>query len=316
MGYVTPIDAGIEMGLPGGESDLHRIIDRLQIGSVALTAAEFQLPDAQDTRIRASFIDNDELGLGRDEGQHQARFGQMILNGNGYYERPLLAAMKPFEHALKVHPNEALANEWLASNYLNSQSDRQLAYLPLGVWQNAQGINHLISLYEHDVISYDSIFWADREGQPEALRPATIEHALTDCIRGLGYLHGVGLAHTDAEAKNLAADLGGIRFIDLEDSVLLPRKGNKIEASDKTLRLVRNDIEMFFDSTVQVDENRQPIGEVLGKRNMDQKLAQIYRAGLKAGRADTGIDMPDLPTRHNEYFKTTIEHTLAVAAKS
>src|SRR4051812_47338253 len=86
MGSVVPMDANAEMGALGDESDLHRIIDRLQIGTVALTAAEFHLPQEEGDGIRASFINKEEMGFGRDEGQHQTRFGQMILNGHGYHE--------------------------------------------------------------------------------------------------------------------------------------------------------------------------------------------------------------------------------------
>lgn len=44
------------------------------------------------------------------------------------------------------------------NNFMNEVTDRQLAFLPLGVWKNVEGINHLITLYEHDVTTYDNVF--------------------------------------------------------------------------------------------------------------------------------------------------------------
>ena len=316
MGNVTPLSsAEIPDEFDASERGIARLMASVPLGSVALLDSEFRLPDVPTTAKshRASFIDNAELGLGRDEARHQPRFGQMILNGVGLHERPILIAAKPFHGEEDEHPDTYLQREWTASNYLNSLSDRELAFIPLGVWRTAEGINHLLSLYEHDVKSYDNVFWADKSITPEALRSTNIEHALTDCLRGLGYLHGVGLVHTDAEAKNMAADFSGVRFIDLEGIKQLPRKGSQVENSETTINLVRHDIETFFDSTIQVEENRADIAPVLAKSTTVRRLAQVYRAGLRQGKKEAGIKMPALDTTTDEYFKSTINHTLAVA---
>ena len=301
-----------------GERGIARLMNSVPLGSLALLDTEFNLPDvpASAKPHRATFIDSNELGLGRDEARHQPRFGQMVLNGFGLHERPILVAAKPFHGSEDEDPNTYLRREWAAGNYLNSLSDRQLAYLPLGVWRTAEGVNHLISLYEHDVKSYDNTFWADKNTSPEALRAANVEHALVDCLRGLGYLHGVGLVHTDAEAKNLAANFGGVRFIDLEGIKQLPRKGATVEDSPKTINLIRHDIETFFDSTIQVDENHSSIAPVLAKSKMVEKLAKVYRSGLHQGKNEAGIKIPNLETSSDGYFKSTIGHTLAIASNT
>lgn len=149
---------------------------------------------------------------------------------------------------------------------------------------------------------------------PEALRHENIEHAFIDCLRGLGYLHGVGLVHTDAEVKNMAADFGGYRFIDLEGTKQLHRKGSVIEESNDTVALIRRDIETFFDSSIQVDENRQAISSVLAKSTIVKRLAQVYRAGMRQGSSEAGLKAPSLSTNTDEYFKNTIEHTLTIAS--
>lgn len=314
MGNVSTLSsAEIPDDIQLGERGIARLMTVVPVGSLALLDTEFDFPDMPGKPPRASFIDSPELGLGRDEGRHQPRFGQMIINGAGLHERPILVTVKPFNGSTDKQPDELMQREWAASNYLNSLSDRQLAYLPLGAWRTAKGVNHLISLYEHDVKSYDNVFWADKELSPEALRAQTIEHALNDCIRGLGYLHGLGLVHTDAEVKNLAANLSGIRFIDLEGIKQLPREGTTVEDSGETVRLIRNDLETLFDSTIQVDENRKAVANVLAKPKMDERLAKTYRAGLRQAKAEADVKMPPLSVSTVKYFKNTIDHTLKIA---
>jgi hypothetical protein len=315
LGNVSTLP-GIEIpdAIRDGEASLARLVASIPLGSTALIDTEFRLPGIGDKPIRASFIESSELALGRDEGRHEPRFGQMILNGAGLHERPILVAIKPFNASTDNHPDILLRREWGTSNYLNSLSDRQLTYIPLGIWRTKEGVNNLITLYEHDVKSYDNVFWADRDLSPEALREQTVEHALSDCIRGLGYLHGLGLAHTDAEAKNLAANFSGVRFIDLEGVRHLPQKDNAVTESKTTINLIRNDIETLFDSTIQVDENRSAIAPVLAKSSIDYNLAKIYLSGIRQASVDGGIKMPDLPTTSPEYFKNTIDHTLKIAS--
>jgi len=315
MGIVASLPAGqiSDESLLESERDITRLVSGLDLGRVALLDTEFRVPYSRGEAQRATFIDEHEFRLGREDGRHDLRFGQMMINGRGLHERPVFVGAKSFSGATDKHPDELLAREWATTNYLNSVSDRQLAYLPLGVWRTARGINHFLTLYENDVISYDNVFWADLEGTPEALRPKTVEHAFEDCIRGLGYLHGVGIVHHDAEAKNLAANLSGVRFVDLESAGLLPRNGQEIEDSERTINLIRSDLETFFDSTMQVDDNRSHIATVLAKPRFDAALAKFYRAGLRQAKADTGIKMPALPVASPEYFKQNIDHLLEIA---
>lgn len=314
LGLVVPAAEISEASIADGQQDVMRTLDRLQVGQLALLASEFRIPDdgadAEREPIRASFIGEEMLGAGREEAQHQLRFGQMLFNGRGYYERPVLVAMKPFRPFTDDDPAYALSNEWAANAYLNSVSDRQIAYLPLGVWRDSNQTDHLITLYEHDVTSYDNIFWADRNANPEALRRSSIEHAFADCLRGLGYLHGVGLAHSDAEVKNLAADISGVRVIDTDGVGTMPRTGDRIDPSDQSAGMMRNDLELFFTSTMQIDENRGEVRAVMSPSKAPEHFAQLYRAGLRAAHADTGITMPDVPTRNNNYFEGVVARIL------
>jgi len=202
MGFVRPLDrAEVEVSGTTSEHEIRTLLDQMDLGSVALLNDEFKLSTVEkhpSSGTRASFLDRDELARGRDEGQHGARFGQMIINGAGVHERPALVAGKPFSPDTSHNTDEGLAREWAIYDRLNAIGDEQLAYLPLGVWKNVEGISHLITVYEHDVISHDNTFWADRDANPEALRKENIEEAFRSSMLGLGYLHGAGISHGDA----------------------------------------------------------------------------------------------------------------------
>jgi hypothetical protein len=306
MGLIAP-----ELTLPQGswdtfESNRHQVVESIgaiPVGRVALSAGEFSLPDPLTTA--ASFVGQEGLSLGRNEGRHQPRFGQMLLNGPGVHERPILVAVKPFTFEEDTNPDALIATEIAASSYLNSLNDRQLAYLPLGVWKNADGINHLLTLYEHDVTSYDNTFWVDREVNPEALRATNVTEALIQCGRSLGYLHGAGLIHRDAEAKNLASNLKGIRFIDLEGARMLPRG-----SADEADALTAADIEGFLQSTLQVDENREAIEPVLSMARTAKLLAQQYNAGRREAAQDSGVHVAFNERKNERYFRSVISDML------
>lgn len=317
MGKIFSVES-IPEGIRQGESAVHRLLIATDLGQVALLKNEFRIPPASERYAqvpRATFIEDSQLELGRGESQHQVRFGQMMVNAAGLHERPTLIAAKSFASRFpEENPNNSFAREWTLNTYLNTLSDRQLAYIPLGVWRTARGVAHLLSVYEHDVISYDNTFWVDRDVNPEALRRPNVADAYVECLRGLGYLHGAGIVHTDAEAKNLATDNKGTRFIDLEDASLLPLDGNHIADTDEVELLVRGDIETFLDSCMQVDANRPEIIRVLSSHDFDKRIAQSYRSGFRKGARDAGLRPHFLRTSTNEYFSNAVHHCLTVAA--
>lgn len=287
------------------EKELLLFLDKVDLGKVALSALEVRLPRQANARV--TLVAQDDFMHGREDGVHGGRAGQMILNGSGLHESPTLIHLKPFADDIDQKPADLLAREMSMDNYLNSLTDEQLAFIPLGVWKNAQGINHLLTLYEHDVISYDNVFWADKDVNPEALRQEAVEDAYKMSLLGLGYLHGLGISHGDAEAKNLARDRKSIRFIDLETATIIPTE------KQKAVLKTRQDIETFIDSTLQIDENRQYIEKFLDRKNTAKEFAKLYRAGIRAASQDSGLRPPRLITSTDEYFMKTIQHARTVA---
>jgi len=198
--------------------------------------------------------------------------------------------------------------ELAALNHLNSIGDVQNTYLPLGVWRNAQGILQTITLYEHGVVSTDQTFWADKSLQPEELRPERIRTSFQDCLWGIGYLHGAGISHGDAQVKNLAHDSKGVRFIDPESMRLLPRNGNgQLQESYASEHAKKRDIETLLATSFQVEENRPDIINAIHGTKGAKDLALSYRKGMRKGAKDSDLRLAKIDaSESNAYF----EHTL------
>lgn len=243
--------------------------------------------DAHEPPVKGTFVQRDELGIGRDEnGRHEVQFGQLLLTSSNRREVPALVAAKYYE----PHEIRELHHEIAATNHINELAEIQNSFLPLGVWRNAEGLLGMITLYEHGVKSYDNTFWVNRDEEPEALRPERLKTAFQDCIWGIGYLHGAGLIHGDAQVKNLAHDGKNVRFVDLEDIALTPKTaGGKIENSLAGDDMRTRDILTFLATALQVDENRAEIMKILQSKHASQELALYYRKGLKKGGRDSGL---------------------------
>lgn len=220
-------------------------MSQLSVSEALLSNGVFSISPKHGA-VHGVFTQKDEFGIGRDESQHEVKFGQLIVRSDQRANMPALVAVKPFEG---TEPS-TLYRELAATNYLNSIGESQNSYLPVGVWRNAEDTLNMITLYEHGVISQDSVFWADRNLHPEALRQERLRTSFKDCIWGIGYLHGAGVVHGDAEAKNLAHDGRQVRFIDLESAQLLPRSDKHHLLNDPdSARRKHQDITTFIETS-------------------------------------------------------------------
>lgn len=296
-------------------NDTHtRILHKLAKSSALLDDL-----DQHQSPIKATFVERDEFGLGRDEnGRHDLMFGQLVVTSQGRSQMPAFVAAK----AYKRHEIPDMVHEIAATNYMNSLAEIQNSFLPMGVWRNAQGIMHMITLYEHGVKSYDNTFWVNKDIEPEALRPERLRTAFQDCIWGIGYMHGAGLVHGDAEVKNLAHDGKNVRFIDLEDVMLMPKTANgKIEVSPSADDLRMKDITTFIATSLQVDENREDVMRVLGTEKAAREIALYYQKGLHKGGRDSELSFEKAMTTAeitaliNHLIGTVINPMLKVSQK-
>lgn len=277
-----------------------RLVRHLGKNSIALDAEKyFMLPEKG---LQATFIEREDFRYEREESRHQVLFGQLILNGPGIHELPDFIAVKPFDDRRELY------NEWAANSYLNSVFDEQRAFLPLGVMKDKHGDMSMLTLYENGVKTADTVFWADKEAQPEALRAAVIENTAVACMYSLGLLHGARLIHGDAQAKNLAWDSRQPRFVDLESSALIPA-----DAVDDSIYInkVMKDVQIFIQSTMQVDDNREQISEVLASPSVVNKVMKSYKRGInEARRQQPEIAVPDYAAINEDQTRDLIDRTV------
>jgi hypothetical protein len=87
------------------------------------------------------------------------------------------------------------------------------------------------------------LFW-DSEKVPSQEH---VKKALSRCAFALGSLHYYGLIHLDAQAKNLAADNVGVRFIDLESAAAFPVTDGVVDPEGTRAGII-DDIQKFAGS--------------------------------------------------------------------
>lgn len=277
-----------------------RLLRHLGKNSIVLDADKyFMLPE---DGLRATFIEREDFAQDREDSRHVVRFGQMILNGHGIHEAPDFVAVKPFEDRRELY------NEWAANAYLNGIFEDQRAFMPLGILKDGHGTMNLLTLYENGVKTADTVFWADGEAQPEALRPKVVETTANASMYGLGLMHGARIIHGDAQAKNLAWDTRQPRFVDLESAIHVPvdAVGEAVYA-DKILR----DVSTFIYSTMQVDENQDKIADVLSKPTVADKMIKSYKRGIdEARRQQPELTIPDYAAMHEDQTRDILQRTM------
>lgn len=286
-----------EIGEPAKPKE--RVIRNMAKRSLMLDASKyFMLPKSG---IHAAFIEREDFGAEREDSRHQVRFGQMLLNGKGVHEQPDFIAVKPFDDRRELY------NEWAANSYINDVFDEQRAFLPLGIYKNQDGDMNMLTLYEHGVKTADTVFWADREMHPEALREDVIRQAAKTAMHGLGLMHGVRMIHGDAQAKNLGWDNRQTRLVDLEGSSLIPE-----EAVDQPeyVSKVFQDVKTFIQSTTQVEENEDQIAHALRKPATVNAMIKQYSDGIKmAQQQESATRVPNYASLHNEQIRDVIDRT-------
>lgn len=290
--------SSFEIGEPAKPQE--RLIRKMGRGTVMLDAEKyFMLPDHG---LNATFIEQPDFAYGREDSRHVVRFGQMLLNGPGIHESPDFVAIKPFDDKKELY------NEWAANHYINSVFDDQRAFMPLGIVRDKHGDMNMITLYEHGVKTADAVFWADKESQPEALRAKVIENTAITCMYSLGLMHGARLIHGDAQAKNLGWDNRQARFVDLESAALIPR--DAVQEAIYVDRVMK-DVQIFIQSTMQVEENQDQIADVLRNPAVVNELMKSYKKGINEARHQQPVSrIPDYAALNEDRTRDLIDRTV------
>lgn len=284
--------------------EMLEIVRMMERGSCTFVAKH--LSGVDKTSLQAEFAEIDDLGEGRQASFNGVIFGQMVLGSYYDHERPELVALKPFSHAKDV------VHEMAVNSYVNRQTKFPQAFTPLGVWRRDEGDYNLITRYEHNVISYDSIFWADSEQEPTALTPATAEKAIRMSALGLGQLHGLGLAHGDSQVKNLGEDSEKIRFIDLESAKPFTRSHRDAPADPiAAMMAVNRDLDTLAYSALEVPDNRGLVAEVIGLQ-LDNIVKSYFR-GVTRTRVEDSERYPTDAIPSKEEIQSIFKEAVAAA---
>jgi hypothetical protein len=102
--------------------------------------------------------------------------------------------------AVKYLPPHLAAREFAATNVVRSRLGVTAAYEPIGFIADAKRRVGSISRYRHEVVTLDRVMW--NEAATREQRLAGMAFAGT----WLATLHDSGIAHGDAQAKNVAHD--------------------------------------------------------------------------------------------------------------
>jgi len=215
-------------------------LNSLEAGNFLLLPQEFctVAPQFAEGHIN---IDPDK-GRSREESRNQIKFGQLIINDSISRERVEYVAIKPL-----TTPNRA-AHElgaMLTVNALAKQGKLSPALRPLGFYRLPDGDNRvaLLTKYEHSVLTLDNLFWDPNYDPSEVQTRAALGH----CAVSLGELHSVGIVHSDAQVKNIAADNRGVRYVDLEGAQKISQPSGRID-SFTARRLTEIDIRTCLES--------------------------------------------------------------------
>jgi len=281
------------------ENRMRRLLSEMARSAVVLDSVKYGGLNI-GTKAHASFIENDDFLASREDSRHQVRFGQMVLNGADFREQPELVAVKPYDDRADLY------REWAAHEYINSIFDRQVGFVNLGVYNDDDGTESIISQYDHDVISFDASFWAGDDDPASALRPAVMQRHAVLGMNGLGMFHGSRMTHGDAQAKNLAADRMGPRAIDLETARILDT--DSID-DQTTFDQTRKDISSFIQSMGMVEANRQKVVEALNQEETKQRIVLAYEEGVRSGRAALrGEYVPDFGKYNHDSIRDDLNY--------
>lgn len=203
-------------------------------------AEQFNGVDIADSTLRLNAYLIEAMAHGREESKRQVWFGELALKSKSQSEHAELVAIKPMtakSAAREYHASEAVANR------LQETYGRRVTFEGLGFYfDQFTWKNNLITRYEHGVQSMDRVLWS-RDSMPAQDQVIDV---FSKAAETLAVLHGEAtIAHGDAQPKNIAADVRGIRIIDLEEASDMLNPNKEVDIF-KANRLIKKDLEDFL----------------------------------------------------------------------
>lgn len=289
LGKAVLLDMPAEFQLDGQDlmtdAKLRSTAKQMGAGSLLLARSEFAFLSGAD--LSGSFVEDPELGFGREESGHVVYFGQMLLTSSEDYERPVLVAMKPYDDNL-----DGAIHELAVNTYINLVNEYPRAFQPLGLYKTPKGDYILITSYDHPVITFDSILWADKDEEPNALEPEFVKKVLRMGAFGVGLIHGHGFSDSDAQAKNQGADNKTVRLVDLEEARFFPADvATGTTDWELTRLLMERDIDVFVESCFRNPDNTVDIMDAMSVGTIED-MARSYKNGVRRGIGPDGVQYP------------------------
>jgi hypothetical protein len=219
--------------------ETRRSLTNMRGGDYLLLSSEFSGLPAEGATAHVNL--HDKKRFAREASRNEVRFGQLVINDPDARERVEYVALKPLDT-----PGRA-AREFGAMSVVNglAQQGKMSASLrPLGFYRSPDdGRVSVMTKYEHGILTLDNLFW-DPEYTPTERQ---VRAALGHCALSLGELHANGIAHTDAQVKNIAADNSGVRYVDLEGAQELAMASGHVDPY-AARRLMEIDVRECFES--------------------------------------------------------------------
>lgn len=175
------------------DSRLAAKLGSLAAGQLAVAPTDISRLSVEEG-AQATLLRVPELEKTRHESRTAVQFGQLVLEGLQREPQAELVAVK------YTRPSLA-GRELSATREVQKRLGVAFAYEPIGFIgrEETKEVGY-ISRYRHEVGTLDRVFWNEEATDAQRLAAAGRAGAW------LGMLHASGLAHGDAEAKNIAHD--------------------------------------------------------------------------------------------------------------
>lgn len=292
------------------------VLEEMPQDSIVLDQSQFAMigmSDGSPEMTECSFTERDDFANGRRASMNGVYFGQLVVRSSHFIDSPELVAVKP--HFMSMD-TEDVVHEWAAGSFVNSVSSCERAYVPLGVWRDKKGMYQTVSVYDHAVQTYDNIFWA-RDEEAERITKSHTDESLALCLYGLGFLHGVGAIHGDAQVKNLATDRQCIRFVDLEEMELLPRNPDgTLVASESSQEQMESDVSTLLGSTLGFGHVDETVVSTLEDPLVRRRAQTSYHRGITRGANRNNVVFPSELRLDQETISSIFDNTLDMYRQS
>ena len=184
----------LETDIRDAEEQLATVVADMAPGQLLLEEREFG-GSTQQT-IPSTLQERRELRAGRGNSARKVGFWRLSVGSPRAQNDPTDLAVKKYDDVA------SMAHEWVMFDALNSLTDRQVAFLQLGVWMTNRKKPRTLTLFEEEVQSLDNVFWPSHK-DAHKITSWEVFGAYLMSFHTLGITHGAGFIADDmASVRN------------------------------------------------------------------------------------------------------------------